>query len=96
MLSAVTPTIQRSARAIACILADWGTTNLRAWAVGTDGAILDRRDRPRGLLAVEAYYDLIRPRVASLDIWQTTYLHVLTGDDAWARKARSRLLVWAF
>ena len=36
----------------------------------------------RGLLTVEAYYDVIRPRVASLDMWNTTYLHILTGEDA--------------
>jgi trans-aconitate 2-methyltransferase len=36
----------------------------------------------RGLLPVEAYYDLLRPRVAALDIWETTYLHVLSGEDA--------------
>ena len=41
----------------------------------------------RGLLPVEAYYDAIRPLVASLDIWQTTYLHVLTGEDAVAEWA---------
>ena len=39
--------------AIACIAADWGTTNLRAWAMGADGTAFDRRDSPRGLLAVE-------------------------------------------
>jgi trans-aconitate 2-methyltransferase len=43
---------------------------------------LDDAGYARGLLAVEEYYDVIRPRVASLDIWHTTYLHVLTGDDA--------------
>jgi trans-aconitate 2-methyltransferase len=36
----------------------------------------------RGLPPVEVYYDVIRPRVATLDIWETTYLHVLTGEDA--------------
>ncbi len=36
----------------------------------------------RGLLATGEYYDLIRPLVTSLDIWETTYLHVLTGEDA--------------
>jgi trans-aconitate 2-methyltransferase len=36
----------------------------------------------RGLLPVAMYYDIIRPLVATLDIWETTYLHVLTGDDA--------------
>ena len=43
---------------------------------------LDDAGYARGLLPVEEYYDVIRPRVASLDIWQTTYLHVLTGEDA--------------
>src|SRR5580698_6896133 len=43
---------------------------------------LDDAGYARGLLQVEEYYDVIRPRVASLDIWQTTYLHVLTGEDA--------------
>jgi trans-aconitate 2-methyltransferase len=43
---------------------------------------LDDAGYARGLLPVEAYYDLIRPRVGSLDIWQTTYLHVLVGEDA--------------
>jgi trans-aconitate 2-methyltransferase len=43
---------------------------------------LDNAGYARGLLAVEEYYDVIRPQVASLDIWQTTYLHVLTGEDA--------------
>lgn len=29
-----------------------------------------------------AYYDLLRPLSDSLDIWETTYLHVLSGEDA--------------
>lgn len=29
-----------------------------------------------------AYWDLLRPHVAALDIWETTYLHVLQGEDA--------------
>jgi trans-aconitate 2-methyltransferase len=28
------------------------------------------------------YWDLLRPLVASLDIWETTYLHPLAGEDA--------------
>ena len=40
-------------RAIACIVADWGTTNLRVWAMGADGTTFERRDSDRGLLAVE-------------------------------------------
>jgi trans-aconitate 2-methyltransferase len=43
---------------------------------------LDDAGYARALLPVEQYYDVIRPHVASLDIWQTTYLHVLTGEDA--------------
>jgi trans-aconitate methyltransferase len=28
-----------------------------------------------------AYYDLLRPLVTALDLWETTYLHVLQGED---------------
>jgi 2-dehydro-3-deoxygalactonokinase len=38
---------------IDCIVADWGTTNLRAWALDAEGSVADRRDSPHGLLAVE-------------------------------------------
>lgn len=27
------------------------------------------------------YYDLLAPRCASIDVWETEYLHVLEGDD---------------
>jgi trans-aconitate 2-methyltransferase len=43
---------------------------------------LDDAGYARGLLPVGTYYDVLRPRVASLDIWEATYLHVLTGEDA--------------
>ena len=36
----------------------------------------------RDILSPGEYYDLLRPLVASLDIWQTIYLHVLSGEDA--------------
>ena len=36
----------------------------------------------RGLLPTGGYYDLLRPLVETLDIWETTYLHVLQGEDA--------------
>jgi trans-aconitate 2-methyltransferase len=29
-----------------------------------------------------AYWDLLRPHVAALDIWETIYLHALQGEDA--------------
>jgi 2-dehydro-3-deoxygalactonokinase len=38
---------------ITCILADWGTTNLRAWAVAEGGRVIDRRGQGGGLLAVK-------------------------------------------
>jgi len=43
---------------------------------------LDDAGYARGLLPTGTYYDIIRPLVASLNIWETTYLHVLTGEDA--------------
>jgi trans-aconitate 2-methyltransferase len=30
----------------------------------------------------ETYYALLAPRASDIDIWETTYLHVLEGDDA--------------
>ncbi|MBP0463672.1 methyltransferase domain-containing protein [Roseomonas sp. PWR1] len=33
------------------------------------------------ILAPGEYYDLLRPRVAALDIWVTEYVHVLRGAD---------------
>ena len=36
----------------------------------------------RRLLPVGDYYDLLRPLVGILDMWETTYLHVLHGEDA--------------
>jgi trans-aconitate 2-methyltransferase len=35
----------------------------------------------RPLLEPEAYYDALSPLCAAVDLWTTTYLHVLTGDD---------------
>jgi len=34
------------------------------------------------ILDPPGYWDLLRPLVTSLDIWETTYLHPLTGEDA--------------
>lgn len=34
-----------------------------------------------GPLSPEAYYDLLAPRAATLDIWESEYLHVLEGKD---------------
>lgn len=37
------------------------------------------REEPVG--TPERYYELLAPRVASLEIWETEYLHVLEGED---------------
>ena len=34
------------------------------------------------VLDSDAYYDLLAPQAATLDIWETEYLHRLEGDDA--------------
>jgi trans-aconitate 2-methyltransferase len=34
------------------------------------------------ILSPLEYWDLVRPRVATLDVWQTTYMHALSGDHA--------------
>jgi trans-aconitate 2-methyltransferase len=34
------------------------------------------------ILEAGAYWDLLRPLAAGLEIWETTYLHALTGEDA--------------
>jgi len=39
------------------------------------------------ILATAAYWDLLRPRCAALDMWETTYLHALQGEDAVAQWA---------
>lgn len=34
------------------------------------------------ILSPVQYWDLVRPHVATLDLWQTTYMHALQGDNA--------------
>jgi len=38
--------------------------------------------RPPPVAAPQFYYSLLQTRAAALDIWETEYLHVLTGKDA--------------
>jgi trans-aconitate 2-methyltransferase len=35
----------------------------------------------RDILPAGGYYDLLRPLTSRLDLWETTYLHVLQGED---------------
>ena len=44
--------------------------------------------RREPVMPPEAYYDLLAPQAADLDLWETDYLHVLSGEDAvldWVR-----------
>jgi trans-aconitate 2-methyltransferase len=37
---------------------------------------------PIGILPAMDYWDMLRPQVASLEMWQTTYMHALQGENA--------------
>jgi trans-aconitate 2-methyltransferase len=37
---------------------------------------------PIGILPAMDYWDMLRPRVASLEMWQTIYMHALQGENA--------------
>lgn len=45
-------------------------------------ALRDLASVARPIGTPDFYWDLLRPISAALDIWETTYLHVLTGEDA--------------
>jgi trans-aconitate 2-methyltransferase len=49
-----------------------------AWA----GELRDLTEVARPIGTAEFYWDLLRPIGASLDMWETIYLHALTGEDA--------------
>jgi trans-aconitate 2-methyltransferase len=51
-------------------------------AHGPWAARLAGRGSARAILEAGDYWDLLRPRVIALDIWETTYLHPLQGEDA--------------
>jgi trans-aconitate 2-methyltransferase len=42
---------------------------------------LDNVALVRRILLPEQYWDLLRPRAAALDIWTTTYMHALQGEN---------------
>lgn len=37
--------------------------------------------RQVNVLSPDAYFDILAPFASSVDVWETTYLHVLEGDD---------------
>ncbi|MGH7052077.1 MAG: methyltransferase domain-containing protein [Acetobacteraceae bacterium] len=49
---------------------------------GSWGGALSGIGRVRPILDRTEYWDLLRPLAHSVDLWETTYLHVLTGPDA--------------
>lgn len=54
--------------------------------------------RREPVMPPEAYYDLLAPLAADIDLWETDYLHVLTGGDAvleWVRGTALRPLLEA-
>ncbi len=51
-------------------------------AYGPWASVLRDAGFARAILTAGEYYDLLRPHVAALDLWETTYLHVLRGEDA--------------
>jgi trans-aconitate 2-methyltransferase len=54
------------------------------WAAQLAGAAPD----PDAVLAPAGYYDVLTEAGLTADVWETTYVHVLTGDDpvlAWVR-----------
>src|SRR5436190_23527840 len=53
-------------------------------AAALDGpwrAVLEPLLRPAPVAEPEFYYDLLAPRAASLDLWETEYLQVLEGEN---------------
>jgi trans-aconitate 2-methyltransferase len=51
-------------------------------AEGPWASILTGVDTIAALLPAEAYYEALAPLCDDIDIWSTTYLHVLSGDNA--------------
>lgn len=51
-------------------------------ADGPWAAVLAGVDTIAPLLPAEAYYDVLAPLCDDIDIWATTYLHVLEGENA--------------
>jgi 2-dehydro-3-deoxygalactonokinase len=58
---------------VALLACDWGTTNLRAWALDPDGAVLARRDFPLGVARLEPgeaarrFVEEVRPALGAED-----------------------------
>jgi len=65
-------------------------------ANGPWAGLLAGVDSARAILEPGAYWDLLSPRAATLNMWQTTYFHALQGEDAvvqWAMGSSLRPFV---
>jgi trans-aconitate 2-methyltransferase len=51
-------------------------------AHGPWAALLEGVGSAPPILPAESYWDLLRPHCAALELWETTYLHALAGEDA--------------
>ena len=51
-------------------------------AEGAWASVLASVDTIAPLLPAETYYDLLAPLCDDIDLWSTTYLHVLEGENA--------------
>ena len=54
-----------------------GLAAMEPWSEHLDGVA-----SAPGILQAAEYWDLLRPHVASLDLWRTTYMHALSGENA--------------
>jgi trans-aconitate 2-methyltransferase len=60
------------------------------YEVAADGpwaALLDGVGSAPPILTPEQYWDLLAPHAAAIDVWETVYIHALTGEDAVVRWA---------
>ena len=48
--------------------------------------------REQPVLNTTAYYDILSPHTAALDLWETTYLHVLPGEDSVVKWTKGSIL----
>jgi len=61
--------------------AAWHVLMREAAAEGPWAGRLAKVDGVKPLAAPEDYHDWLSPRCATVDVWTTTYLHALTGED---------------
>ena len=53
---------------------------------------LEPHHRVHPTLEAPAYYGILRPHVSAIDLWETTYYHVLVGEDPVAEWTKGSIL----